>query len=238
MISYHPDSRFLTDFAAGDLSLSLAICVSAHLEFCSRCRQRVAQIEVLGAHLLSALQPEASEEGGFERLMARIDEQEPDVAQPSQDAPLANDKAVHAQPWPRALGAWADERQEQLQWVALGRGLRVAPLPSTVDTRETALYDIRAGACMPAHDHDGEEVSVLLKGSYSDADGKYTRGDFIVRNRGETHQPTVTQDCDCLCLVSLERPVRPARLLYRLAGPLVQYRLNRARQQVECKLLR
>ena len=74
-------------------------------------------------------------------------------------------------------------------------------------------------------------VSVLVQGTttgtVTDLDGKYSQGDFVVRNAGEVHQPTATQDTDCICLVSLQRPVRARSWWYRLLEPLVQYRLSR-----------
>ena len=79
---------------------------------------------------------------------------------------------------------------------------------------------------MPEHEHRGEEITVLLKGSFSDAEGKYVKGDFVVRHAGERHQPTATLDTDCICLVSLEQPVKPSSFWYRLLEPFVNYRLS------------
>ena len=87
---------------------------------------------------------------------------------------------------------------------------------------------------MPEHEHRGEEITVLLQGSFSDADGSYTRGDFLVRHAGEAHEPTATQDMDCICLVCLERPVRPRGLLYRMLEPLVNYRLQKLNRPTAC----
>lgn len=241
MISYHPDSRFLTDFVSGDLPVSQAICVSAHLEFCGKCRARVHQIEALGGILLSQLPSQAPDADSFDQLMSRIESEGESSAETSAVAPSAArsasvPSALADVAWPRALGDWTARYLEDLQWVQFGKDLRVAPLPIDEDWRDFSIYDIRAGGKMPSHAHGGEEISVLLKGSYSDAEGKYTRGDFIVRNAGENHQPTATQDSDCICLVSLERPVTPDRWFYRFANPLVQYRLNSARQRVRSRV--
>ncbi len=248
MISYHPDSRFLTDFASANLPLSEAVCVSAHLEFCGKCRAHVQQLADIGGHLLSRLQPEALEQDSFERLMGRIDAQE--AAGGKSDAVVEQSTAgavmtasmapkVDIQPrtegqrgaagvsLPRALRRLTQGGVQNLRWVQLGKALRVAPLHIDEDVRETAIYDIKAGGKMPEHEHRGEEITVLLRGSFSDAEGSYSRGDFVVRNAGEAHQPMATQDMDCLCLVSLERPVRPRSLLYRLLEPFVQHQLHK-----------
>ncbi|MES3008800.1 MAG: cupin domain-containing protein [Pseudomonadota bacterium] len=246
MISYHPDSRFLTDFASANLPLSEAVCVSAHLEFCGKCRAHVQQLTDIGAHLFARLSPQALEEDGFERLMGRIADQEStgSVVNESESGPQTdcsavpglsvNTSAEHSVRTgggvllPRALRRLAEGGVQNLRWVQLGKALRIAPLHIDDSVRETAIYDIKAGGRMPEHEHRGEEITVLLRGSFSDAEGSYSRGDFVVRNAGEAHQPTATQDMDCLCLVSLERPVRPRSWFYRLLEPFVQHQLQKA----------
>lgn len=75
---------------------------------------------------------------------------------------------------------------------------------------------------MPRHDHQGEEITVILKGSFSDLDDQYHVGDFIVRRPGEKHQPVASQDEDCLCLYTLEAPLTMTNWFYRLLQPLIR----------------
>jgi putative transcriptional regulator len=236
MISYHPDSRYLTDFATANLPLAEAVCVSAHLEFCGKCRAHVQQLTDVGGHMLARLQPEAVSEDSFAALMARVSagaqEQSPVTVAaqvPQEDVEEAAQSHVFL---PRAVRRLVSGSLDKLRWVQLGKALRVAPLQVSDESRETAIYDIRAGGRMPEHEHRGEEITVLLQGSFSDADGSYSRGDFVVRHAGEAHQPTATMDKDCICLVCLERPVRPRGLFYRLLEPLVNYRLQRMNRSV------
>jgi len=240
MISYHPDSRFLTDFASANLSLAEAVCVSAHLEFCGKCRAHVQQLKDVGAHLLTQLAPEELEVDSYARLMSKIGSADNTASLPvssikpeislseSELTPHQDSQRAFADVLlPRSLRGLVSSGLHNLRWAQLGKALRVAPLPILGETRETSIYDIKAGERMPEHEHRGEEITVLLKGSFSDADGSYSRGDFVVRNAGEAHQPTATQDTDCICLVCLERPVRPRGLFYRLIEPYVQYRLHK-----------
>lgn len=226
MVSFHPDSRFLTDFAAGSLPLSEAVCVAAHLEFCPKCRSHVQQLGDLAAQMMARLEPETADDKGFDRLMARID---------AGDATQQDDIFAATPPpsglvtgMPRVVQKLSRGVMSDLRWVQLGRSLRVAPLSVGNHERQTAIYDIKAGGRMPEHEHRGEEITVLLKGSFSDADGKYVRGDFVVRHEGERHQPTATLDTDCLCLVSLAAPIRPSSWLYRAMEPLINFRLSGA----------
>lgn len=238
MVSYHPDSRFITDFAAGTLPMSEATCVAAHLHYCGKCRARVQRLTDVGSHLFSSLEPAlpeatagVAEEDSFDVVMQRIETEELSGAAPGNNTASETVKPSGSDPLtgklPPVLRKLIGPALSQMSWAQLGKALRIAPLDVSDESRETALYDIAAGEQMPEHEHRGEEITVLLKGSFSDADGKYSQGDFVVRNAGEPHQPTATQDTDCLCLISLERPVRARSLWYRLLEPLVQYRLSR-----------
>lgn len=232
MVSFHPDARFLTDFAAGSLSMSEALCVAAHLEFCAKCRAHVQQLSDLGAQLMTRQQPDpalAANDDDFERLMQKIDSGPAEVSPGCTPVEVAERPASsNLVAIPRVVQKLIGRSFQDLNWVQLGKSLRIAPFDMGSSDRETSLYDIKAGGRMPEHEHRGEEITVLLKGSFSDAEGKYVRGDFVVRNAGERHQPTATMDTDCLCLVSLQRPVKPSSIWYRLLEPLVQYRMGGA----------
>ncbi len=227
MVSFHPDAKFLTDFSAGNLPLSEAICVAAHLEFCSKCRSHVQQLSDLGAQLMKQLEPQvaATDEAGFDQLMQRIDAGDTGMQMTPAPAVAARVSSANPQGLPRVVQKLAEGGLQSLKWAQFGKSLRIAPIKVDEKSRETAIYDIKAGGCMPEHEHRGEEITVLLKGSFSDADGKYVKGDFVVRHAGERHQPTATLDTDCICLVSLEQPVRPSSIWYRLMEPFVNYRL-------------
>lgn len=226
MVSFHPDAKFLTDFAAGNLPLSEAVCVAAHLEFCSKCRSHVQQLSDLGAQLMARLEPEASDSKDFEQLMQRIDAGDTGIKVSAPVAEAARVSSANPLGLPRVVQKLATNGLQGLKWAQFGRSLRIAPIKIDERSRETSIYDIKAGGRMPEHEHRGEEITVLLKGSFSDAEGKYVRGDFVVRHAGERHQPTATLDTDCICLVSLEQPVRPSSIWYRLVEPWVQYRLS------------
>jgi putative transcriptional regulator len=237
MVTYHPDSRFLTDFASGALPMSEAMCVAAHLHYCGKCRARVQQLTDVGSHIFAGIDPEAVESAGkaadFDDLMQRLEseggvEAEPVARSEEPARPVVDNLRLGTAALPSVLRKLASNGLSQLNWVQLGKSLRIAPVDiGDGARRETAIYDIKAGGRMPEHRHRGEEITVLLKGSFSDMEGKYSEGDFVVRNAGECHQPTATEDTDCICLVSLERPVRAKSFWYRLLEPLVQYRLSR-----------
>ncbi len=202
MVKYHPDARFLTDYAAGSLPASQALCVATHLHFCAGCRMRVGELTELGAELFMQQQPSPVDSAAFDQLLSRIAEQ-PAARKRAASAPAAG----VASTLPRTLHRLAGANLEKVRWRRVGRKFRYANLDVGDGSRETSLLDIKAGGSVPQHSHGGDEITVLLKGSFSDQEGKYAAGDFIVRTRGETHRPVASQDQDCLCLATLDAPI-------------------------------
>ncbi len=216
MVKYHPDARFLTDYAAGSLPASQALCVATHLHFCAGCRMRVGELTELGAELFMQQQPSAVNAAAFDRLLERIE------SQPAARKRVAGGKTDGSlSTLPRTLHRLAGANLEKVRWRRVGRKFRYANLNIGDSTRETSLLDIKAGGSVPQHSHGGDEITVLLKGSFSDQEGKYAVGDFIVRTRGETHRPVASQDQDCLCLTTLDAPIVMRNWWLRLGLKLV-----------------
>jgi putative transcriptional regulator len=222
MVKYHPDARFLTDYAAGSLPSSQALCVATHLHYCAGCRLRVGELTELGAELFMQQRPATIAAGEFDRLLKRV------AAQPAagvKPGPAANDHSVTI--LPRALYKLTNGNTERLKWQRVGRKFRYSSLNVGDSTRETTLLDIKAGGKVPQHRHQGDEITVIIKGSFSDQEGKYGVGDFIVRTRGEIHQPVASQDQDCLCLTTLDAPIVMSNWFMRFGMKLLNRRHSR-----------
>lgn len=215
MAKYHPDARFLTDYSAGSLPVAQALCVATHLHYCGSCRLRVRELTELGALLFQQQTATATVPAdSFGRLLERID------TLPSSAEPVPVQAAAPESPLPRPLSRLARGDLESLSWRRIGKGFRYSRLDTGDRSRETSLLHIRAGGNVPHHRHAGDEITVVIKGSFSDQDDKYGVGDFIVRTDGEQHRPVASQDEDCLCLSTLDKPIVMSNLFYRLLAPL------------------
>jgi putative transcriptional regulator len=219
MVKYHPDARFLTDYSAGSLPEEQALCVATHLHYCAACRVKVRELVELGSELFMQQQAPAatSADSDFERLMARVADVDVAPAQASDGARVA---PVTAPSLPRALHKLTHGDIETLKWRRVGRSFRYSRLKVGNPQRETSLLQIKAGGSVPHHRHAGDEITVIISGSFSDQDDKYGVGDFIVRTTGEKHSPVASQDEDCLCLATLDKPIVMSNLFYRLLAPL------------------
>jgi predicted ChrR family anti-sigma factor len=64
----------------------------------------------------------------------------------------------------------------------------------------------------------------VIAGAFLDDSGRYAQGDFACTDEAITHSPNVTEDVECLCLISADAPMRlkglPARIIQSLTGTL------------------
>ncbi|QKX18468.1 ChrR family anti-sigma-E factor [Microbulbifer sp. YPW1] len=236
MIHHHPDNNMLLEYASGSLNWAHSIVVAAHLQLCPKCAADLKLLNGIGGNLLATSAPVPAsapdqEKQSFEQLMRRIDSDnqssEPSEA-PKEKAPrpalprkLAKDPVFASVP--PVVGKLLGQNSA-LRWRRLSKGLKEARLKTGQCQHEVAFHRIAPGNKVAEHDHRGTEITMVLYGSFSDADGIYSPGDFLVREPGETHRPTATQDHECLCLSVVEAPVALTGLMGKLVNPFLSFR--------------
>ena len=214
MITYHPDTNTLTEFAANSLSPAHSVVVATHLEVCELCQQRLSELECMGGALLEDLAPVDVDTAVFDKVLAKLDEVE--------EAPAAND--ANASDLALTVKQVRQGNIEGLNWRKVTKTLRIADLGRIDGAAEFSLYHIAEGGSIPQHNHSGSEVTLVLQGGFSDESGTYHAGDFVTREAGEEHSPTAIAGGDCICLAVLESPLRFTRWHHRLLSPLLQLR--------------
>jgi putative transcriptional regulator len=227
MINHHPDDNLLTEYASGSLDMAPGLIVCAHLQVCPHCRKRVEQLNKLGATILTSSVAEVVHPDSFAQLMQRI------RTQSSVDAPVQpkNELELHPtysrdpllKPIPKVIAKLLP-RDGKLQWQRVSKGLKFARLVTGQHKYEVAFQRITSGSKVVEHDHQGIEITMVLCGSFSDEDGVYNQGDFLVRSPGEVHRPTATQNQDCLCISVVEAPVKVTGLLGKLVNPFLSFK--------------
>jgi putative transcriptional regulator len=212
VMNHHPDHDWLEQYAAATLPSPLALVVAVHLSYCSSCRRQVEALQALGGELLVQLAPVTVADGMFERVMQRIDAAPaPSVAT---DAPRSE--------VPRPLRRLVPQGFDALSWNWALPSLRVASLDSGDGQYQLALHRISPGGRVAVHDHRGLELTQVLRGAFSDEDGVYGDGDFLLREPGQRHRPQATQNEECICLTLQAAPVRFTGPLMRLLNPLLR----------------
>lgn len=213
---HHPTDDQLIEFTAGTLPMSRSLCISAHLEFCPACRQRMATMQQLGSLQLETLKPQKISTDLKSQVLQAIRKPAPDI-QPE----TAVKSSVHR--IPKCLNKWVPENFDNLDWSAITPSVSITELTTEGSGAKAALVKVKAGGKMAHHSHTGDEVTVILQGSYSDEDGCYTAGDFIFRDSDHKHKPIAAKDQDCICLIALDGPVQLTGWLSRLLNPLLRF---------------
>jgi putative transcriptional regulator len=212
MTNFHPDLELITEYTAGSLPLAQAACVSVHVNQCQRCQRTVEQLSELGASLFEALEPVPVGDDLLNLVLEKLDDEKPlEYAKPksSNGTPALLQRLMR--------GDFSD-----LNWRNIGSTLRISHLKTGDPDHEFALYHIRAGGRIPEHTHRGTEMTLVLEGGFSDANGSYHKGDFLIRRPGDVHAPTALQSEDCICLAVLDAPLRFTDWKFRWMNPFLK----------------
>ncbi len=214
MAKFHPSLDLLTEYAAGSLSLAQSACISAHLNYCDSCSRTVNQLQAVGAAMFEQLHPEPVGDALLDRVLARLDE----------EAPLSYPKPTRSEQdaTPALLQRLMAGDFSDLSWKKITEVLRTTQIKTGDPHFEFSLLHIKAGGEIPAHDHRGSEMTLVLQGGFSDAEGSYHPGDFIYRSSDDVHAPRAFADEDCICLAVLDAPLRFTGWKYRWMNPLLR----------------
>ncbi|PLW69310.1 ChrR family anti-sigma-E factor [Pseudohalioglobus lutimaris] len=214
MINYHPDTRLLNEYSSGTLPLAQSVCLSLHLNYCDQCRRSHQRLQQLGSALFEDLSPQQVDDSLLRTVMARLDE-EPEPLQYQKTAANEDD-------CPPLIQRLMQGDYEDLEWKSISKKVHISRLRTGDVDNEFALYRIDAGASIPRHTHRGTELTLVLEGGFSDEEGHYEVGDFIMRDAQQQHSPTATRDRDCICIGVLDAPIKFTDWKYRPINPFLK----------------
>ena len=212
---HHPSDALMLDYAAGSSHPAAELAVAAHLTFCPRCRRTSRLLEAVGGHFVAASAEAPPASGTLDKIMTRL-AADPG-AQPSRPAAAAPPHAVFPTPLREVLGCDVDG----VPWRRLGMGAYHHVIPTHDPGATARLLLIPAGRRVPMHTHTGTELTLVLRGAFSDATGVFGRGDLQEADDGLVHQPQAAPSEDCICLAVTEAPLRFKRWAARLVQPLL-----------------
>ncbi|MDX6750060.1 ChrR family anti-sigma-E factor [Geminicoccaceae bacterium 1502E] len=212
--------ELLMAHAAGRLAEPVALVVASHLFLSPVSRGRYRFFEAAGGALLDKLEPEPVQQDGWGRMSALLDmsEPEPPPVHAGRRRAVATDDGLVL---PLPLRAYLPGPVEALPWRNYGP-VAEADLPLADPEFRTRLIRLKAGRSVPRHTHEGNELTLVLHGSFHDIQGHYRRGDLAIADAGVDHQPTADADGDCLCLAVTDAPLRLTGSIGRLLNPFLR----------------
>jgi putative transcriptional regulator len=213
-ITHHLDDATIVAFAAGTLGEAHGFAVATHVAYCQACRNAVRDAEQLGGELLNEQDGAAVSDSCRAATLASLD----GILAAVKQRPVASASGVPAV----LCNLLGNQPLEQLKWKTKAPGVATFEIPMTPGGKtHLQLLRIGPGRQMPEHGHGGEELTVILRGSYSDHTGRYMQGDVADLDEDIEHQPKVDSAVDCICLVATEAPARFKSIWARLAQPFI-----------------
>lgn len=213
-ITHHLDEATIIALAAGTLGEAHGFAAATHVAYCSQCRAALREAERLGGQIMLVEEPRAVTDTCRAATLASLDAI---VAAPAKAEPVTRSEV------PAVLCNLLDNKAlDDLKWKTIVPGVSTYEIQlSTKGKTHLQLLRIGKGRQMPEHGHGGEELTVILRGSYFDHTGRYMAGDVADLDEDIEHQPKVDSDMDCICLVATEAPARFKSFWARLAQPFV-----------------
>lgn len=211
--THHPSEERLLDYVSGALPEPLALLVATHLALCPVCRRTSAELEALGGALLEAAPPEPLAADSLERTLARLDEPAPTGSPPPA---RTGDPSL-----PQPLRGYLGDGLDCLPWRHLGPIAELRLLQAS-EGFTTRLLWAQAGAAVPAHTHAGSEMTLVLRGGFTDESAHFVRGDVEEADGSVDHSPVADEDEDCICLAVTDGPLRLTSRFGRLLNPFLR----------------
>jgi putative transcriptional regulator len=211
-ICRHLSDETLLRLAAGTLDPGLALVARAHLESCPECRAALAAFEEIGGAFLDEMEAAPIAAGALALALAAIEAEEGAPSLPPRAAAAPPPAAVDGIVLPAPLSGFAVGPR---RWVAPGVHSRRLAVPEAGATR-VAVIELAPGVAVPEHSHEGVEMTLVLRGSYSDGLGRCRQGDVMEADEEIAHSSRVDSNESCICLVAFTGRARPRSLLARL----------------------
>jgi putative transcriptional regulator len=193
-ISSHPDIATLMTCSAGSTPEALCAVVTSHLAMCPECMDELTSMESIGVALFEKMQP------------VKID------ANPAQVTPASGDETTFRgehqrrpdSDVPRPLVEVIGKDLDALDWQRIATGIWNFTVPLTPHAKgDLRLIRLGPGMSLPEHSHQGEELILVLRGSYRNVADIYEAGDFAELDVDNKHSMIALQD-GCILLIGNE----------------------------------
>lgn len=207
----------LIDYANGSLPLALEVLVETHISMNPESARSIQMLMQLGGALMENSEPISMSEDSFNKLMAEIDTLQ-DEEKISQNV-VSNDNDE----LPLPLRNYVLDLDLSKNWRRIGIGLAEQVIHfGDAEIGSAKLYKIAPNAAVPSHSHEGNEVTLVLSGGFSDEYGTYGPGDIAIQETGAVHKPVADADGECIVLAVNEGSIVLTGPVGRLLNMLIK----------------
>ncbi|OCW58883.1 ChrR family anti-sigma-E factor [Hoeflea olei] len=215
MVREHIDTldSLLARYVAGTLPTPARVLVEAHLELKPESRIRVRDLEAMAG--LELMQCEPAPLADRDAMLATVLASQAPQAAAAQAAASPADRV-----FPKALYDFVGFDAEDVPWRTRMPGFREYDL-GDIEGCHVSLFWLKPGRTVPAHTHEGSELSLVLDGAFSDARGHYRRGDISVADDSVDHRPSVDLGRPCIGFAVMDAPLKLTGSFRQLIGDII-----------------
>lgn len=185
-------------YSAGTLDAGFKLMLEAQAHIRADISERVDFANALSGAFLENETPTELSANARDRAMAQIDSETEFETKPEAAAAMEAGSVLEEMlNLPENLHDAMFDAVEADGWSRLMSGIERLPLKVGSEA-EVELYRLTPGAKVPRHKHDGAEMTLVLKGRFSDETGSFSAGDIAIKGPDDIHTPTVHDD-DGIC---------------------------------------
>ncbi|WP_295559152.1 cupin domain-containing protein [uncultured Hyphomicrobium sp.] len=195
-ITHHPDVSTLMCCSAGSQPEACAAVIASHLAVCPQCRAEVRRMQKIGVALFEKLEPESV---AVPPPVVKLRAAEADDVETSKPCVLSAGEI------PQFLVSCVGPCLDGMTWEPVARGIwthAIALSPGACG--DLRLLKVAPGGSFPEHGHVGWELTLVLRGSYSDEFGTFLAGDVADLDEDARHHPVACPNAGCICLMASE----------------------------------
>lgn len=219
MVREHIDTidALMARFVAGSLPLPAQVLVESHLELKPDYRNYVSDLEAMAGVALEDVKPSAL--SNRDALLDNIFSSNAG----SHDIRLPKSPVIGAPSdgiLPRPLREFIGLDVEDIPWRTKIPGFKEYDV-GDFDGCHVSMFWIKPGRTVPAHTHEGCELSLVLDGAFNDATGRYGRGDISVADDTIDHRPIAEADRPCIGFAVVDAPLKLTGSFRQLIGDII-----------------
>ena len=211
-IKHHLSEDLLVRYSNGTLCEAFSLAVATHISMCDDCRAALESYEAVGGALLDVSEPEEMGDDSFDSVMALIENN------PIKTTEIFKQNVSDV---PSALSDYIGGSLHDVKWRPIGLGVKQSLLKTSGNSTARLLY-IPAGTAVPHHSHNGNELTLVLKGAFEDEVARFGPGDVEMADEDLDHQPVAVKGEDCICLAVTDAPLKFQTFIHKLVQPFLK----------------
>lgn len=196
-ITHHPDVSTLMCCSAGSQPEACAAVIASHLAVCPLCQKEVRRMQKIGVALFEKLEPERLAAPAPLVAMRAAQADNPEKSEPC---------VLSAGEIPQFLVSCVGPCLDVMSWDPVAHGIWThAIVLSPGASGDLRLLKVEPGKPFPEHGHVGWELTLVLRGSYTDELGTFRPGDVADLDAETEHHPVACKSEGCICLMASEQ---------------------------------